>query len=145
MTQEWKFQDKHAFLEKLEELVHGGIPARELSVVMPIPVHEVEHLLHPKPSRLKFFTLVGAIVGLFSGFALTIGTSLDWPLITGGKPIVSLPPYIIIAFELTILFGGILTFVGFLILSRMPDLRAIASGGDPGNDFIIRHEAEVKS
>ncbi len=145
MTHEWKFQDKHAFLAKLEELVRGGVPARELTVVMPVPVHEVEHLLHPRPSRLKFFTLIGAIAGLLSGFALTIGTSLDWPLITGGKPIVSLPPYIIIAFELTILFGGILTFVGFLILSRMPDIRTIVSGEDPGNDFIIRQETEVKS
>lgn len=145
MTHEWKFQDKHAFLAKLEELVRGGVPARELTVVMPVPVHEVEHLLHPRPSQLKFFTLIGAIAGLLSGFALTIGTSLDWPLITGGKPIVSLPPYIIIAFELTILFGGILTFVGFLILSRMPDIRTIVSGEDPGNDFIIRQETEVKS
>jgi hypothetical protein len=105
----------------------------------------VERLLHPEPSRLKFFTLIGAVAGLISGFALTIGTALDWPLITGGKPIVSLPPYIIIAFELTILFGGVLTFVGFLILSRMPDLKAIVSGEEPGNDFIIRHTAEVES
>ena len=140
-----EFQDKHAFLEKLEELVRSGIPARELSVVMPVPVHEVEHLLHPKPSPLKYFTLIGAIAGLISGFALTIGTSLDWPLITGGKPIVSLPPYIIIAFELTILFGGILTFVGFLILSRMPDLRRDRLWGGARQRLHHPAQAEVKS
>jgi hypothetical protein len=145
MNHEWRFQDKQAFLEKLEELMRSGVTPRDLTVITPIPVHEVEHLLHVPPSRLKFFTLIGAAAGLLSGFGLTIGTSLDWPLITGGKPIVSIPPYIIIAFELTILFGGIISFIGFLFLSRMPDLHAILEGTEAGNDFIIQQREEVRS
>lgn len=145
MSREWKFQDKRDFLSKLEELIRSGVPPEDLSVITPFPVHEAEHLLHPRPSRLKFFALGGALLGMLSGFGLTILTSLDWPLMTGGKPIVSLPPYIIIAFELTILFGGVITFLGFLRLSRMPDIPGMLHEVETGNDFIIRQNGEVRS
>ncbi|MBI1845403.1 MAG: DUF3341 domain-containing protein [Candidatus Rokubacteria bacterium] len=42
---------------------------------------------------------------------------------TGGKPVVSIPPFVIIAFELTILFGGLATVLGVVTLGRLPRLR----------------------
>jgi hypothetical protein len=54
---------------------------------------------------------------------MTTWMSTDWPLITGGKPIVSLPPFVIIAFELTILFGALSTVLGLLITARLPRMR----------------------
>ena len=48
-------------------------------------------------------------------------TSLDWPLVTGGKPIISLPAWVIIAFELTILFGALSTVAGLFINMRLPN------------------------
>ena len=71
-------------------------------------------------SPVRAYTLVGGILGFLSGLALTILTSLDWPLRTGGKPIVSIPPYLVIAFEMTILFGGLFTLAGLLIHARLP-------------------------
>jgi molybdopterin-containing oxidoreductase family membrane subunit len=49
---------------------------------------------------------------------------LDWPIITGGKAIVSLPPFVVIAFELTILFAALMTVAGFLLSSGLPRLRS---------------------
>ena len=46
-------------------------------------------------------------------------TSLDWPIVTSAKPIVSIPPYMIIIFECMILIGGLSTFLGLLINSRL--------------------------
>ena len=40
----------------------------------------------------------------------------------GGKPVVSVPPFIIICFELMILFGGISAVLGFLFFARLPAL-----------------------
>jgi len=45
---------------------------------------------------------------------------MDWPLVTGGKPIISLPAWVIIAFELTILFGALSTVIGLFINARLP-------------------------
>ena len=38
--------------------------------------------------------------------------SYDWPLVLGGKPIGSVPPYVVIMFEMTILFGALSTILG---------------------------------
>lgn len=65
----------------------------------------VEAIGRPR-SRLDAVTLSAAGLGVTAGFALCIGTALAWPLVTGGKPIVSVPPFVIIAFELAVLVGA---------------------------------------
>ncbi len=137
MSQKFTFSDKHDFLNKLEQLIHSGISPQQVSVVMPYHVHEVDELLKLPPSPLRFFALIGAITGTVTGFAFTIFTALHYKLITSGKPLISIPPFIIIAFALTILFGSLISFVGFLILSKLPSPKSIAAPEDYGNQFVI--------
>ena len=145
MKQEYIFEDQHQFLEKLEHLVKGGIEPAQMQVITPYPVHGVEEILQIKASPLRFFTLLGALCGLIFGFLFTIFTALDWPLIGGGKPIVSLPAFVIVAFELTILFGGVISFVAFLFLSGLPSVRNIISTAEYGNKFVIQIGNEAKN
>lgn len=131
------FEDREQFLEALRRLVREGVPGERIRVITPFGVPEVEEILPGKRSKVRFFALVGAASGTVTGFVFTILTSLSWPLIVGGKPVVSLPPFLIIAFALTILFGALSTFAGFLFLSRLPSLRGIRSGEEYGNAFVI--------
>jgi hypothetical protein len=71
-------------------------------------------------SHVRWFVLLGGITGFLTAVALTIGTSLEWNLNTGGRPVVSIPPFVVIMFELMILFGGVSGVLGFFILSRLP-------------------------
>ena len=48
---------------------------------------------------------------------MTIWMSYDWPLIVGGKPIASIPPYVVIGFELTILMGALSTVAAVALFS----------------------------
>jgi hypothetical protein len=107
----------------VEELRSSGL--RRLTVFSPMPSHELEHALHVTQSPVRIFTLVGGLTGTAAGFALPTWTALDWPLVTGGKPIISLPAWVIIAFELTILFGALSTVAGMLIASRLPNRRPL--------------------
>jgi hypothetical protein len=97
----------------------------DLSVYTPVPVHEIEDVLErDRPvSSVRLFTLIGGLTGTASGFLLTIWTAMQWNLVTGGKPVASIPPFVVIAFELTILFGGLATAIGMIILARLPRLR----------------------
>ncbi len=97
----------------------------DLTVYTPVPVHEIEDVLErDRPvSRVRLFTLLGGLTGMVSGFLLTIWSSMQWGLTTGGKPVVSIPPFVVIAFELTILFGGLATLIGMVVLGRLPRLR----------------------
>jgi hypothetical protein len=131
------FDGKEEFVEALRRLVRDGTPAERIRVFTPFALPEVEKILPGRRSNVRFFALIGAGTGTITGFALTILTTLSWPLIVGGKPIVSIPPFIIIAFALTILFGSLSTFLGFLFLSRLPSLRGIRSKEEYGNQFVI--------
>jgi ActD protein len=116
----------------LEELRAKGY--HELSVYTPLPIHEIEDVLErDRPvSRVRLFTLIGGLTGVASAFLLTIWSSVVWGLVTGGKYLQlgptglvgsSLPPFFIIAFELMVLFGGIATLIGLVVLARLPRLR----------------------
>jgi hypothetical protein len=137
MADRMVFEDREQFLEGLRRLVREGVPGERIRVITPFGVPEVEEILPGGRSKVRFFALVGAASGTVTGFAFTILTTLSWPLIVGGKPIVSVPPFIIIAFALTILFGALSTFAGFLLLSRLPSLRGIRSEEEYGNAFVI--------
>jgi hypothetical protein len=65
-------------------------------------------------------------VGVTAGFAMTIWMSRDWPLLVGGKPIAAIPPYVVIAFELTILYGALCTVLGILLMSLVKNIRGRA-------------------
>ena len=89
-------------------------------VFSPIPSHRIEHAIAKPKSPVRAFVLIGGILGVISALALTIGTSWEWNLVVGGKPIVSWPPFIVITFELMVLFGGISAVLGFLLNARVP-------------------------
>ena len=93
----------------------------DLRVFSPAPNHEIEDALDTgkEPSKVKYFTFCGAILGALVGVCFTVLTSIDWPIVTSAKPIVSIPPYMIIIFECMILIGGLSTFLGLLINSRL--------------------------
>ncbi len=94
-----------------------------LDLISPIPVHGVEEVLGKKRSVIKRFTFFGAIFGGLGGFALAAGTAVLYLHPTGGRPIITLPPFFIIMYEMAILFGILATVLGFLISARLPVFR----------------------
>jgi Alternative complex III, ActD subunit len=99
-------------------------------VYSPVPRPELADALAQKVSPVRLFTLFGALTGTAFGFFYAIATSVDWPLITGGKPIISWPPFIVIGFETTILIGSLVTVGGMFLLAGLPKLGR-APGYDP--------------
>lgn len=91
----------------------------------PTSYHEIESAYDFKPSPVRFLTLAGGLTGMFTGFALALITDYDYPLVVGGKTagIYSLPAYVIIGFELTILLGAFGTIAGMLFFGKLPNLK----------------------
>ncbi len=114
-------------MKKLEELVKDGTPKDRIDTFTPYHIHEAEELLDHSQSPVRFFTGIGALTGCIGGFAFVIYTVLSWPLITGGKSVISIPAFIVIAYELMILFGGLTAFAGFVFLARLPVFKNIFS------------------
>ena len=79
----------------------------------------------PKHALFRF-PLMGAIIGFSIGLLYTVGTQIAYPVVSGGKPIVAIPPMLIIMYEFTMLGAIIFTVLGLIIESRLPRL------GGPG-------------
>jgi len=115
------FEYLDSTVDTIEGLRKAGF--KEIRVYTPYPEHHIEAALGYGQSPVRVFTLVGGLTGTATGLALTSWTSIDWALIVGGKPQVSIPPYIVIAFELTVLFGALATVIGLFINARIPDFK----------------------
>ncbi len=107
----------------IEGLRKAGL--QEITAYMPYPEHEIEHALGYGQSPVRVWALVGGLCGAACGLAFTSWTSMDWPLVTGGKPILSIPAYVIIVFETMVLFGALSTVIGLFINSRLPQVKPL--------------------
>jgi molybdopterin-containing oxidoreductase family membrane subunit len=80
---------------------------KDLETFTPTKVPEVEKTLGIEKSPVKYWTLAGGVAGFVSGYLLTVEPVKIFDLIAGGKPPVSLIPYFLIMFELTVLLATI--------------------------------------
>ncbi len=108
--------------------VYSPVPRHEIDAALDQPVssvrmftliggiagYEIENALDQPVSPVRMFTLVGGIAGCAIGAWLTLYMSYDWPIVVGGKPVGSIPPYVVIMFEMTILFGALSTILGIV-------------------------------
>lgn len=111
----------HKAREAIESLREAGY---EVDYFSPFPDHNLEEAAFKgKPrSNVRMFTLVGGLTGCLGAFLFTTWMSIDYPLRVSAKPLVSIPSFIIIAFECTILLGAIFSLLGMFTLSRIPNL-----------------------
>src|SRR5256884_6919230 len=84
----------------------------DFTVYSPVPRHEIEDALGQAVSPVRMFTLIGGIAGCAIGAWLTLWMSYDWPLVVGGETVGSVPPHVVIMFEMTILFRALSTILG---------------------------------
>ena len=88
-----------------------------LDVYSPFPVHGLDPLLGLEESRLHIAGFVYGAIGCTLGFGfMTWVFTRDWPIIFGGKPYWSVPAFIPITFELTVLFAAVGMVATFYII-----------------------------
>ncbi|HEX2934788.1 MAG TPA: quinol:electron acceptor oxidoreductase subunit ActD [Bacteroidales bacterium] len=91
----------------------------ELETFTPSKIPEVEKLLHVEKSPVKYWTFIGGLCGLTAGYLLQVKSVQIYHLVVGGKPPVSLIPFVLIMFELTILFATIANFAGAIYYTKL--------------------------
>ncbi len=104
-------------IKKLRE--HGFA---EIESFSPFPNHELEDEIYlgKKRSPVRRCTLLGGLTGCLGAFLMTIWMSIDYPVRVSAKPLVSIPSFIVISYECTILLGAICTLIGMFHFSRIP-------------------------
>ena len=77
-------------------------------------------------SPVRKFVLAGGITGAITALVMTVGTSWEWNINTGGRPIASITPYIIIIFEMMILFGVLGAVSSFFFKAGLPSFEPLS-------------------
>lgn len=115
------FGEEQECAAAIEALRGAGLHA--MRAFAPFPCEHLNQALAKPRSWVRLFVLLGGIAGVVTGFGMCIYLSLDWPRVVGGKPLISIPPFTIIAFELMVLFGALSGLFSFLFIGRLPNLR----------------------
>ena len=115
-----------AEFEEPSALVNAARAAREkgyrkLDAYSPFPIEELSEALHLHKNKLPLIVLLGGITGGLTGYLLQYYvTVVNYPINIGGRPLHSWPAYIVITFELTILFAAISAVLGLMALCGLP-------------------------
>ena len=117
MTAVYGLYDRPEAAQKaVDGLRAAGVQDKDITILSSEPLEAYEMGQRDHHTVMPWMACLGGLIGFSAGVALTSLTQLDWPLVTGGMPIVSIWPNMIPIFELTML-GAVLATVGTLMVS----------------------------
>lgn len=114
------YADADSAASAVEALQKADFAGHEYEVLTGAPYPEGAFGEPRSKHRLYFFPLVGACCGFAIALLLTSGTQIAYPMVTGGRPILSIPPMLIIMYEGTMLGAILFTVLGIIFESRLP-------------------------
>lgn len=127
-----------AEFEDVDSVLHAARNVRKAGftrwdVFTPFPVHGMNQAMGLRPTILPIIVLLAGAVGAATGIGLqlyTMATNIEvlptylqgYPFVISGKPFESIPAFIPVTFELTVLLAALAAFIGMLLLNRLPRL-----------------------
>ena len=94
---------------------------QKIDAYSPFPIEGLAEAIGFHKNRVPLVVLIGALIGGISAYSLQYWVAaITYPTNVGGRPFHSWPSFIIVTFELTILFGGLSAVIGMLALNGLP-------------------------
>ncbi|MGE3975079.1 MAG: DUF3341 domain-containing protein [Bdellovibrionales bacterium] len=117
------WSNEHDVLEAAHKVREAGF--KKFDAITPFPIHGMDDAIGLHRSKIPIVTFLAALFGTCAGLGLQSYILVwDWPLLIGGKPHFSLPAFIPIIFETTILFGALITVGTMLAWNGLPNINA---------------------
>lgn len=114
-----EFTNAHDLLEATHKAKSEGY--NQMDAYSPVPVHGLSEALGQRYTLLPWLVFLGGLAGGIGIYSFMYWASvIDYPLITGGKPLHSWPAFIPITFEATVLVAGITATLGMFALNKLP-------------------------
>src|SRR3954464_8743712 len=112
------FDDENILFPAVKQVRKAGYKIHD--VYTPMPIHGLDAAMGLRDTSLHTAGFIYGITGTATAFSfITWALTYDWPLNIGGKPHFSLPAWIPIMFELTVLFSAVGMVLTFCYLCQM--------------------------
>lgn len=97
-----------------------GLTVDDVTLKSPIEHPEIEDVLGERPTDIPKWAFWGSLFGLIFGFFFLASAQANFLVQPqGGKPVITIPSNIVLAYEMLIMFGVLATLVGFIIGARL--------------------------
>ena len=94
---------------------------RAFDAYSPYPMHELDDAMDLHDNRVAKFTFIGGLCGCIGGFSLASWcAAVALPLNIGGRPLISVPMFIPVTFECTILLAGLTAAISMIAMNGLP-------------------------
>ena len=114
-----EFASAQALVDAAKRTHEAGY--QRIDAYSPFPIEGLAEEMGFHQNSVPLVVLIGGIVGGLTGYLMQYWMSaVDYPLNIGGKPPHSWPAFIVITFEMTILFAGVSAVLGMLALNGLP-------------------------
>ncbi|MGH9536474.1 MAG: DUF3341 domain-containing protein [Terriglobales bacterium] len=114
-----EFDSVNALMDAANRTREAGY--KRIDAYSPFPVEGLAEAIGFHHDEVPLVVLIGALLGGLGGYLLQYWISVvSYPINVGGKPYHSWPAFIVVTFEMTILFGGIFAVFGMLALNGLP-------------------------
>ena len=112
------FTDEAVLFPAIKKVRRAGFKIHD--VFTPFPIHGLDKAMGLRDTSLHTAGFIYALAGTCTALGfITWSLTYDWPLNIGGKPFFSLPAWIPITFELTVLFSSIGMVMTFCYLCQI--------------------------
>lgn len=113
--------DEHKLVAAARKVRESGF--KKFEAITPFPLHDIDDAMGIPRSFIPWVTFTFGLAGCAFGVWFTWWTSaVDWPLNIGGKPMWSLPAFIPVIFECTILLGALSSVGALLAICGLPKI-----------------------
>jgi len=114
-----EFDSVNALLDAANRTREAGY--KKIDAYSPFPVEGLAEAVGFDRDEVPLVVLIGALIGGLTGYLMQYWISVvSYPVNVGGKPYHSWPAFIVVTFEMTILFAGIAAVLGMLALNGLP-------------------------
>lgn len=94
---------------------------RKMDAYSPFPVEGLSEAIGFHKDSVALICLVGGILGLATAYVMQYWINvISYPVNVGGRPLHSWPAFIVVCFEMTVLFGGLAAAFGMLAMNGLP-------------------------
>lgn len=115
-----EFGTADALLEAVRCAREAGY--RQIDAFSPFPVEGMAEALSIRDHRIGWLSVIGGATGIALTLALQVFVNLDYPVEVGGRPIIALPAFFVVDFEIMILCAVLFPIVGMLWMNHLPRL-----------------------